>query len=74
MHNSYEIFSRIVKLILRRDSTFGSFATHKKVLVKSILADVVTGSKSLIAAKTKEYKFNLCGYYDVIPYSICTST
>jgi len=61
-------------LTLRRDNTFGSAATHKKVLVQSILADVVTGGTSRIAAKTKEYKFNLCGYHDVIPHSICTST
>ena len=72
-HNSYEVFSRIVMLTLRRDNTFGSSATHKKVLVQSILADVVTGSTSRIAAITKEYEFNLCSYHDVIPHSICTS-
>jgi len=43
-HNSYEVFSCIVMLTLRRDNTFGSSATHKKVYVQSILADVVTGS------------------------------
>ena len=74
MHNSYKVFSRIVKLTLRRNETFGYSAMHKKVLVQSILADVVTGSTSQIAAKTKEYEFNLCGYHDVIPHSICTST
>jgi len=35
------------------------------------MADVVTGSTSRIAAKTKEYEFNLCGYHDVIPHSTC---
>ena len=69
-----QVFSCIVMLTLRRDNTFGSSATHKKVLVHSILADVVTGSTSRKAAKTKEYEFNLCGNHDVIPHSICTST
>ena len=72
-HNSYEVFSLVLMLTLRRDNTFGSSATHKKVFVQSILADVVTGSTSQIAAKAKEYEFNLRGYHDVIPH-ICTST
>jgi len=69
-HNSCKIFSRIVMLTLHRDNTFGFSATHKKVLV---LADVVTGSASWIAAKTKEYEFNLCGYHDVVLHLISTS-
>jgi len=49
-------------LTLCRDNTFGSSTLHKKVLAQSILAEVVTGSTSQIAAKTKEYEFNLCDY------------
>jgi len=40
---------------------------HKKVLVSTNFADVVTGNTSLIAAKTKEYEFDLCGHHDIIP-------
>jgi len=45
-------------LILCRDNTSGSLP-QKDVLVQSILADLATGSKSQITAKTKEQEFNL---------------
>ena len=59
-HNSYEVFSRIVMLTLRRGNTFGPSVCQKKVFIQSILADVVAGSTSWIAAKTKEYEFIIC--------------
>ena len=59
-------------LTLHRYSTSGSSGTQEKVLVQSILAGIATANnnKSLIAAKTKEYEFKLCEYYDIILHSI----
>jgi len=56
---------------MRTDSTFGP-SVWQKVFIQSILADLVAGSTSWIAAKTKE--FNLCGNHDVIPHYIYAST